>query len=84
MVRKGSPYERRVGVHCWRLTNTEGVYTRRRPRRLEWELSEWWAEVALSVRGDLTAASRKHLRWLMERTLETEMTRLLGATLASR
>jgi len=56
----------------------------RRLGRLEWEVSEWWAEVALYVRGDSTAASREHVRWLIERTLETEMTRRLGAAAVSR
>jgi len=83
MIRKGSPYGRRVGVHCWRLTNRKGAYTIRRLGRLEWEVSEWWAEVALYVHGNLTAA-RENLRWLTAKTLETEITKWLGATLASR
>ena len=51
----------------------------RRLTRLEREaLSEWRAEMALYAQGDLTAAARENLRWLMERTLETEITRQLG------
>ena len=47
-----------------------------------WEreaLLEWQGEVALYCQGDLTAAAREHLRWLMERTMETELTQRLGA-----
>jgi putative transposase len=41
---------------------------------------EWQAEVALYCQGDLTAGAREHLRWLMERTMETELTQRLGAS----
>jgi len=37
-------------------------------------LSSWRAEMALYAQGHLTAASREHLRWLLERTMETEVT----------
>jgi len=42
-------------------------------------LSSWRTEMALYAQGDLTAASREHLRWLLERTMETEVTQRLGA-----
>ena len=48
-----------------------------------WEreaLLEWQAEVALYCQGDLRAGAREHLRWLMERTMETELTQRLGAS----
>ena len=51
-------------------------------RASSWErkaLLEWQAEVALYCQGDLTAGAREHLRWLMERTMETEITQRLGA-----
>jgi len=35
--------------------------------------------MALYAQGDLTAATREHLRWLLERTMETELTQRLGA-----
>ncbi len=43
-------------------------------------LREWQAEVAEYAQGDLTAAAREHLRWLLERTLETEISEQLGST----
>ena len=42
-------------------------------------LSSWRAEMALYTQGDLTASAREHLRWLLERTMETEVTVRLGA-----
>jgi putative transposase len=42
-------------------------------------LSEWHAELALYTQGELTAGAREHLRWLLERSLETEFTRQVGA-----
>lgn len=42
-------------------------------------LSSWRTEMALYAQGDLTAATREHLRWLLERTMETELTQRLGA-----
>lgn len=42
-------------------------------------LSEWQGEVAQYVQGDLNAAAREHLRWLFERTMETEVTQQLGS-----
>jgi len=42
-------------------------------------LSSWRTEMALYAQGDLTAATREQLRWLLERTMETELTRRLGA-----
>ena len=42
-------------------------------------LSEWQTEMALYAQGDLTAGTREHLRWLMERSLETKISRQLGA-----
>jgi transposase-like protein len=51
-------------------------------RGSSWEreaLSSWRAEQALYTQGDLSAGAREHLRWLMERTMETEITRQLGA-----
>jgi putative transposase len=53
----------------------------RKLSRVEREaLSEWRAEMALYAQGEITAAAREHLKWLMERTLETEITQRLGAT----
>ncbi len=43
-------------------------------------LREWRAEVAEYFQGELTAAAREHLRWLLERTLETEISEQLGST----
>lgn len=43
-------------------------------------LCEWQAEVAQYAQGDLPAAAREHLRWLLERTLETELSQQLGST----
>ncbi len=51
-------------------------------RGSSWEreaLSEWRAEQALYSQGEVTAAAREQLRWLLERTLETEITQRLGA-----
>ena len=51
-------------------------------RGSSWEreaLWSWRAEQALYAQGDLTAGAREHLRWLMERTMETEITKRLGA-----
>jgi len=51
-------------------------------RGSSWEreaLLEWRAEQALYAQGDLSAGAREHLRWLMERTMETEITKRLGA-----
>jgi putative transposase len=48
-----------------------------------WEaeaLSEWQGEMALYTQGELTAAAREKLRFLLERTLETEITERLGST----
>lgn len=42
-------------------------------------LSSWRTEMALYAQGELTAGAREHLRWLLERTMETEMTQRLGA-----
>jgi putative transposase len=42
-------------------------------------LSSWRTEMALYAEGELTAGAREHLRWLLERTMETEVTRRLGA-----
>ena len=42
-------------------------------------LSSWRAEMALYTQGDLTASAREYLRWLLERTMETEVTVRLGA-----
>lgn len=42
-------------------------------------LSSWRTEMGLYTQGDLTASAREHLRWLLERTMETEVTRRLGA-----
>jgi len=48
--------------------------------RLQQEaLAEWRAELALYTQGELSAAAREQLRFLMERTLETEITKQLGA-----
>jgi len=47
-----------------------------------WEreaLLEWRAEQALYAQGDLRAGAREQLRWLMERTMETEISKRLGA-----
>jgi len=51
-------------------------------RGSSWEreaLSSWQAEQALYAQGDLTAGAREQLRWLMERTMETEISQRLGA-----
>jgi transposase-like protein len=51
-------------------------------RGSSWEreaLSHWRSEQTLYSQGELTAAAREQLRWLMERTLETEITQRLGA-----
>ena len=51
-----------------------------RLRRFEREaLSSWRPEKELYAQGDLTAASREHLRWLLERTMETAVRQRLGA-----
>ena len=51
-----------------------------RGTRFEQEaLSHWRAEMELYTQGDLTAAARERLRWLLERTMETEITKRLGA-----
>lgn len=42
-------------------------------------LSSWRAEQALYTQGELSAGAREHLRWMMERTMETELTQRLGA-----
>jgi transposase-like protein len=42
-------------------------------------LSEWRGEMALYTQGDLTGAAREHLRWLLERSMETELGQRLGA-----
>lgn len=42
-------------------------------------LLEWQEELALYTQGELKAAAREHLRLLLERTLETEITLRLGA-----
>jgi putative transposase len=42
-------------------------------------LREWRAEMAEYLETDLAAATREHLRWLFERTLETEITEQLGS-----
>jgi putative transposase len=36
--------------------------------------------MALYAQGDITAAARENLKWMIERTLETEITQRLGAT----
>ena len=41
-------------------------------------LSSWRTEMALYAQGELTAGAREHLRWLLERTMESEVTRRLG------
>lgn len=52
----------------------------RRLSRFEREaLSEWRAEMALYAQGELTAAAREHLRMLLERSLEVEITQRLSA-----
>jgi putative transposase len=42
-------------------------------------LLEWQEEMGLYTQGELKAGAREHLRLLLERTLETEITRQLGA-----
>lgn len=42
-------------------------------------LSSWRAEMGLYTQGDLTGAGREQLRWLMERSLEQEFDRAVGA-----
>jgi len=42
-------------------------------------LSDWRAEMALYAQGELTAAAREHLRVLLERSLEVEISARLGA-----
>jgi len=42
-------------------------------------LSEWRAEMALYVQGDMTAGAREQLKWIMERTMDTEISKQLGA-----
>jgi putative transposase len=42
-------------------------------------LAEWRGEMALYTQGELTRGAREQLRFLMERTLETEITKQLGA-----
>jgi len=42
-------------------------------------LSNWRTETALYVQGELTAAAREHLKLLLERTLEVEITQQLSA-----
>jgi len=51
-------------------------------RGSSWEreaLSSWESEMALHTQGELTAGAREQLRWMMQRTLETEITQRLGA-----
>jgi len=51
-----------------------------RVSRLQQEaLAEWRAELALYTQGELSAAAREQLRFLLERSLETEITKQLGA-----
>jgi putative transposase len=51
-----------------------------RGTRFEQEaLWHWRAEQALYAQGELNAGAREHLRWLMERTMETEIAERLGA-----
>ncbi len=48
-----------------------------------WEreaLSEWQEEMGLHTQGELTAGAREQLRWMMELTLESEITQRLGAS----
>lgn len=47
-----------------------------------WEaeaLSEWRDEVSLYSQGELTAEARQHLRFLLERSMESEITKRLGS-----
>ncbi len=48
-----------------------------------WEaeaLSEWREEMSLYSQGELTAGAREHLRFMLERTMETEISVQLGSS----